>query len=165
MVHTHIHTVYTHTPLFHLPHCYIRLFGSLSFTNGALVFSTQYGMGLGLSLIDGREDSSYLPPHMKQTINRVELQAVIQSVLHYHGYHIQLSVCTDCAYVFGGVEGTALRWRATGWVTSCGPVACVSPIYGTSGHLCLGVGLGQSAVARESRHTVIHVVLIWRFYG
>ena len=81
--------------------------------------------GWGCHSVDGWEKSSYLPPHLNQTINRTELQAVIETVLHHHDYQSKLAICTDSAYVFGGVEQTALRWRAAGWVTAQGPVTIV----------------------------------------
>ena len=38
---------------------------------------------------------------------------------------IKQATATDSAYVFSGLQGTPLRWRANGWVTVHGPVTNV----------------------------------------
>ena len=78
--------------------------------------------GMGCHSAQGWERASYLPPHERQTVNRAELQAAIEVLKYYGMQSIRLAVATDSAYVFSGVQGTALRWRANGWVTAQGPV-------------------------------------------
>ena len=66
----------------------------------------------------------YPPPPPRQTINRAELQVVIEVVQRYHDSNLKVAVCTDSAYVYGGVRG-AHKWRAWGWVMTQGPVTNV----------------------------------------
>ena len=68
------------------------------------------------------EHCSYLPPHLRQSINRAELQAVIDVVHHYRNRTLSVAVATDSAYVHDGLQGKAMQWKATGWVTARGPV-------------------------------------------
>ena len=97
------------------------------YTDGSAEYVQSVGWiaGWGCHSTDGYQSVEYLPPHTRQSINRAELQAVIQTVLHYHSYSIKLCVCVDSAYIFGGVQGLALGWRAASWVTSQGPVTSV----------------------------------------
>ena len=73
----------------------------------------------------GWERSSYLPPHERQTVNRAELQAVITTLEHFSPMEIKLATATDSSYVYSGVQGSALKWRANSWVTAQGPVTNV----------------------------------------
>ena len=68
------------------------------------------------------EHCSYLPPHLRQSINRAELQAVIDVVHRYRHRTLSVAVATDSAYVHDGHQGKALQWKAAGWVTARGPV-------------------------------------------
>ena len=68
------------------------------------------------------EHCSYLPPHLRQSINRAELQAVIDVVHRYRHRTLSVAVATDSAYVHDGVQGNALQWKASGWVTARRPV-------------------------------------------
>ena len=100
----------------------------LWYTHMAQLSTSQEWAGLGGGDVTQRmaeKNSSYLPPHLRQTINRAELQDIIETVSYYHDYQSKLAICTDSSYVFGGVQGTALRWRAAGWVTTPGPVTNV----------------------------------------
>ena len=65
--------------------------------------------------------ASYLPPHLRQSVNRAELQAVID-VDRYRSRTISVAVATDSAYVHDGLQGKAVQWKAAGWVTSQGPI-------------------------------------------
>ena len=58
----------------------------------------------------------------KQSINRAEPMAVIVAVRHAHTHCHTFAVATDSSYVYGGVQGSAIKWRAQQWVTSKGPV-------------------------------------------
>ena len=50
---------------------------------------------------------------------------MIEVVKSYHESTLKVGVCTDSGYVYGGVQGGTLRWRASGWVTAQGPVTNV----------------------------------------
>ena len=67
------------------------------------------------------EHCSYLPPHLRQSINRAELQAVIDVLHRYKHRALSVAVATDSAYVHDGLQGKALQWKAAGWVTARGP--------------------------------------------
>ena len=99
----------------------------LAYTNGSVEYVSTHGWigGWGCYAADGWEKASHLPPHTRQTINRAELQAVIEVVQRYHDRNLKVAVCTDSAYVYGGVQGGAHKWRAWGWVTTWGPVTNV----------------------------------------
>ena len=60
----------------------------------------------------------YLPPHMRQSVNRAELQAVIDVVRKYKHQRHAVAVATDFAYVHDGLQGKAMQWEAQGWVTT-----------------------------------------------
>ena len=77
--------------------------------------------GWGYCSFDGWELAAYLPPQSRQTINGAELQAVIEVISHNHDSRLKIA-CTDSAYVYGGLQGGAHRWCASGWVTAQGPV-------------------------------------------
>ena len=64
----------------------------------------------------------HLPVGKKQTINRAELMAVIVAVKRTHTRQHSFAVATDSSYVYGGVEDSAIKWRAQHWVTNKGPV-------------------------------------------
>ena len=68
------------------------------------------------------EEAHHLPTHKKQSINKAELTAVIESVRRTSTRRVTFAVATDSAYVYGGVQGSAIRWRAQQWVTTKGPV-------------------------------------------
>ena len=68
------------------------------------------------------EEADHLPPHKKQSINRAELMAVILAVKRTSTRVVTCAVATDSSYVFGGVQGAAIRWRLQQWVTGQGPV-------------------------------------------
>ena len=46
---------------------------------------------------------------------------MIEVVLHYHVSKSKVAVCMDFAYVYGGLQGGALRWRANGLSPTQGP--------------------------------------------
>ena len=58
------------------------------------------------------EEANHLPTHKKQSINRAELMAVIESVRRTSTRRAAFALATDSAYVYGGVQGAAIRWRA-----------------------------------------------------
>ena len=62
------------------------------------------------------------PPHLRQSINRAELQAVIDVVHRYRHRALLVAVATDSAYVHDGLQSKALQWKASGWITTRGPV-------------------------------------------
>ena len=68
------------------------------------------------------EEANHLPVGRKQTINRAELMAVIVAVRRTHTKQHTFAVATDSSYVYGGVQGAAIKWRAQHWVTNKGPV-------------------------------------------
>ena len=68
------------------------------------------------------EEADHLPPHKKQSINRVELMAVIVGVKPTSTRVGTCAVAGDSSHLFGGVQGAAIRWRAQQWVTSKGPI-------------------------------------------
>ena len=68
------------------------------------------------------EKANRLPVGRKQTINRAELMAVIVAVGRTHTRQHPFAVATDSSYVYGGVQGAAIKWRAQQWVTNKGPV-------------------------------------------
>ena len=68
------------------------------------------------------EEANHLPVGRKQTINRAELMAVIVAVRRTHTRQHTFAVATDSSYVYGGVQGAAIKWRAQQWVTNKGPV-------------------------------------------
>ena len=68
------------------------------------------------------EEANHLPVGRKQTINRAEWMAAIVAVRHTHTRQHTLAVATDSLYVYGGVKGAAIKWRAQQWVTNKGPV-------------------------------------------
>ena len=68
------------------------------------------------------EEANHLPVNKKQTINRAELMAVIVAVRRTHTRQHTFAVTTDSSYVYRGVQGSAIKWRAQHWVTNKGPV-------------------------------------------
>ena len=68
------------------------------------------------------EEANHLPPQKKQSIHRAALTAVIVAVWPTATRSATFAVATDSSYVYGGVQGSAVRWRAQHWVTSKEPV-------------------------------------------
>ena len=68
------------------------------------------------------KEANHLPTHKKQSINRAELMAVIESVRRTSTRTAAFAVATGSTYVYGGVQGVAIRWRAQQWVITKGPV-------------------------------------------
>ena len=66
------------------------------------------------------EEANHLPVGKKQTINTAKLMAVIVAVRRTHTRQHTFAVATDSSY--GGVQGSAIKWRTQHWVTSKGPV-------------------------------------------
>ena len=66
--------------------------------------------------------ANHLPTHKKQSINRAKLMAVIECVRRTSTRRAAFAVATNSAYVYGGVQGSTIRWRAQQWVTTKGPV-------------------------------------------
>ena len=66
------------------------------------------------------DEAHHLPVHKKQSINRAELTAVIVAVRRTHTRCHTFAVATDSSYVYGGVQGSTIKWRAQQWVTSQG---------------------------------------------
>ena len=64
--------------------------------------------------------ASYLSPHLRQSVKRAELQAVIDVVDRYKSRPISVAVATDFAYVHDGLQGRALQWNPARWVISQG---------------------------------------------
>ena len=98
------------------------------YTYGSAELVTTVGWvgGWGCCFADGWERADYPPPPpSRQTINRAELQAVIEVISHYHDGRLKIAVCTDSAYVDGGLQQGAHGWHANGWVTAQGPVTNV----------------------------------------
>ena len=68
------------------------------------------------------EEANHLPVGKKQTINRAELMTVIVAISRTHTRQHTFAVATDSSYVYGGVQGSAIKWQAQHWVTSKGLV-------------------------------------------
>ena len=79
-----------------------------------------YGVYSGV----GVEVSDFVPLHMKQTINSVELLAALVA-LQRHADHPKIALCADSEYVLWGVKGAARKWKINGWRGSSGPVSNV----------------------------------------
>ena len=96
------------------------------YTDGSAEWVQQVGWvgGYGCSEPTEKwEHCSYPPPpHLRQSINRAELQAVIDVVHHYRHRTLSVAVATDSAYVHDGLQGKAMQWKAASWVTARGPV-------------------------------------------
>ena len=54
----------------------------------------------------------------RQTINRAEIQAVIDVANHYRDKDIRIAVAMDAAYVYDGLQGNALKSQAQGWISA-----------------------------------------------
>ena len=68
------------------------------------------------------EEVNHLPVNKKRTINRAELMAVIVAVKRTHTHRHTFAVANVSSYVYGGLQGSAIKWRAQPWVTNKGPV-------------------------------------------
>ena len=66
--------------------------------------------------------ANHLPTHKKQSINRAELMAVIESLRRTSTRRAAFAVATGSTYVYGGVQGAAIPWQAQHWVTTKFPV-------------------------------------------
>ena len=99
----------------------------LVFTDGSAEWVKGVGWigGWGCHSPQGWESASHLPPHTRQTVNRAELRAVLEVVMHFGQQAVQVAVMTDSSYVHSGLQGNAMRWRANGWVSAQGPVTNV----------------------------------------
>ena len=97
---------------------------SAIYTNGSaeLVGAVGWVAGYGCHEPGLWEEANHLPTHKKQSINRAELMAVTELLRRTSTHRAAFIVATDSAYVYGGVQGSAIRWRAQQWVTTKGPV-------------------------------------------
>ena len=59
--------------------------------------------GYGCHEPGGWETSSYLPPQSRQSVNRAELHAVIDTIIHYSQLSMKVVVAMDSAYVHNGL--------------------------------------------------------------
>ena len=88
----------------------------LVYTDGSAEYVATQGWigGWECCSADGWEQASHLPTHTRQTINRAQLQAVIEVVQCYHDSNLKVAVYTDSAYVYGGVKGGGTQMACVG---------------------------------------------------
>ena len=94
----------------------------LIYTYGSLEHFPTVGCvgGYGVYSGAGVEVSDFVPLHMKQTINSVELLVVLVALQRYAD-HPKKSLCADSEYVPPGAKGAARKWNINGWRGLSGP--------------------------------------------
>ena len=79
--------------------------------------------GYGIATESGIRVTNYVPLHLRQTNNAVELYAAVRALQIVS--NTRIAICTDSEYVLLGAQGAAKRWQCRGERGSSGKVACV----------------------------------------